>query len=127
MEIFVTILIAAVVFTLKTVLNIDEPDTTTKGNRVPRRIVGEPFPAVEPLGEEPVAVEQSAKVEQLLTALQGAKRQPAPKRVSKAQRVTATLETPVEEEKKENPYALKDKSDIKKAIIYSEIFNRKYN
>ena len=29
--------------------------------------------------------------------------------------------------KKESQYAIKSKSDAKRAIIYSEIFNRKYN
>lgn len=125
MEIFIAILVAAVVFVVKMILKMDEPDTSTKANRIPRKAVGEPFPSIEPLEEFPMVVEPAA--EQFLSNLQAKKKQPAPKRASKAQRMTAAVATPVEEVKKENPYALKDKSDIKKAIIYSEIFNKKYN
>ncbi|MBR5830682.1 MAG: hypothetical protein IKY63_05415, partial [Tidjanibacter sp.] len=69
------------------------------------------------------------KVEPVVTRAQAARRQPQPvsKHETMSKRDVKPVEAPVVEEKSENPYALKDKSDIKKAIIYSEIFNKKYN
>lgn len=123
MDIFILILAGAIVFTLKMVFNIEEPHPSTKANK-PRGFVGEAFPTIEEYEEpdDPVI-----KVEPVVTRAQAPKKQQPPKRGTMAQRVTKSVEAPVVEEKSENPYSLKDKSDIKKAIIYSEIFNRKYN
>ncbi|MBO5263840.1 MAG: hypothetical protein J6B18_06260 [Bacteroidaceae bacterium] len=125
MDIFILILAGAIVFTLKFIFSIDKPHPTTKANK-PRGYVGEAFPTIV-VYEEPG--EPVMKVEPVVTRAQAARRQPQPvsKRETMSKRDVKPVEAPVVEEKSENQYALKDKSDIKKAIIYSEIFNRKYN
>lgn len=125
MDIFILILAGAIVFTLKFIFSINEPHPTTKANK-PRGYVGEAFPTIV-VYEEPG--EPVMKVEPVVTRAQAARRQPQPvsKHETMSKRDVKPVEAPVVEEKSENLYALKDKSDIKKAIIYSEIFNRKYN
>lgn len=96
----------------------------TGGNKLPRGVMGEAFPAIEPV-EEPFVVEQPRPRKRKNSA-------PALRPVQKASVApsAAVAPSPAPKEAPAAPkerFAIKTKSDAKRAIIYSEIFNRKYN
>lgn len=99
---------------------------TKTGKNEGKEVAGEVFPSVEPL--EPVAGPSApAKkprkgVEQQKPAHRSASPSPAVQG-----QPTGTNEPAPAGNAKKGRFAIKDKSDAKKAIIYSEIFNRKYN
>lgn len=86
-------------------------------------VLGDEFPPIEPIEEiftmqQPVEPVQKPKPQQRPSA-----HRPVTPSAASARPATAPAEAP----KKESQYAIKSKSDAKRAIIYSEIFNRKYN
>lgn len=128
MKLFFMVLIAAVVYVVSVMRKLSS--TETSDNKLPRGIMGDDFPTIEPMEEdEPFVMEQpqpknnKKAVQELFTNMSA----------SAAKKATATTSATVAEPfddapiaKKEH-FAIKTKSDAKKAIIYSEIFNRKYN
>ena len=96
----------------------------TGGNKLPRGVMGEAFPTIEPV-EEPFVVEQPRPRKRKNSA-------PAPRPVQKASVAPSAAVTPSPDPKEapaaqKERFAIKTKSEAKRAIIYSEIFNRKYN
>jgi outer membrane biosynthesis protein TonB len=84
-------------------------------------VLGDEFPPIEPF-EEIFTVQQPVEPVQ--------KPKPKPLKREAIHRPQAHVRpeaAPAEAPKKESQYAIKSKSDAKRAIIYSEIFNRKYN
>lgn len=82
-------------------------------------VLGDEFPPLEPF-EEIFTVQQPVEPVQ----------KPKPLKREAIHRPQAHVRpeaAPAEAPKKESQYAIKNKSDAKRAIIYSEIFNRKYN
>lgn len=112
--IVVVLIAVAYIFNLMRKLS----STETEESELPRGAMGEPFPVLEP---ERVTRHKPKKTQ----------RAKEPNRqVQKPEPVTLVNEPATEEtmpaDKKES-FAIKNKSEAKRAIIYYEIFNRKYN
>ncbi|MBQ8365183.1 MAG: hypothetical protein IJX41_04800 [Bacteroidaceae bacterium] len=125
MDIIIGIVIVAVVYIFSNIRKLSSTDA--EESTLPRGVMGEPFPTVEPWEMEPQPFTEQHPV--------------TPKSKGKSRKkksVQATIIAPpvdtaaqpanedVSASKKES-FAIKTKSDAKRAIIYSEIFNRKYN
>ena len=113
MELLLTLLLVGVAYVVSAIRHMTPSETG--GNKLPRGVMGEAFPTIEPVEEkEPFVVEQPRPRKRKNSA-------PAPRPVQKA---SAPKEAPAAQKER---FAIKTKSDAKRAIIYSEIFNRKYN
>lgn len=117
-------LLVGVVYVVSAIRHMTPSETG--GNKLPRGVMGEAFPTIEPVEEEePFVVEQPRPRKRKNSA-------PAPRPVQKASvapsatvaQSPAPKEAPAAQKER---FAIKTKSDAKRAIIYSEIFNRKYN
>lgn len=98
----------------------------TGGNKLPRGVMGEAFPTIEPVEEEESFVVERPRPRKRKNSA------PAPRPVQKASVAPSAAVTPSPAPKEapaaqKERFAIKTKSDAKRAIIYSEIFNRKYN
>ena len=114
------LLAAVVVVIVKTV------NSTKTGKSEGKGVAGEVFPSVEPL--EPVA-EPSASAKKPRKGVEQQKpahRSASPSPAVQGEVSGANEPAPAGNAKK-GRFAIKDKSDAKRAVIYSEIFNRKYN
>lgn len=123
MEALFMVLLAGVVYVVSAMRKLSS--TETEGGRLPRGVMGEAFPAIEPVEDEPIVVEQPRPRKRK-------NRAPAPRPVQTASAASSAAVTPSPAAKEapapqKERFAIKTKSDAKKAIIYSEIFNRKYN
>lgn len=117
METIVTIAFIGIIYSVVYIFkSVTSKDAGVEG----KPITGEVFPTIEVVEDEPVVVPQKIERE--------AGWQP-----SREQRHAVAVDLKpvaqnsiVEAKKKENKLTLKGKSDAKKALIYSEIFKRKY-
>lgn len=116
MEIIITLVILAVVYIIKVMLGFEKREPAGK-QQPPRKAMGEVFPVVEIL--EPTVKPRPAK-----KRVQPAEKVRKPAVSTAASAPNATGQAP---ELCKKSGIFKEKSEIKKAIIYSEIFNRKYN
>lgn len=124
MELLLTLLLVGVAYVVSAIRHMTPSETG--GNKLPRGVMGEAFPAIEPVEEEePFVVEQPRPRKRKNSA-------PAPRPVQKASVAPSAAVEPSPAPKEapaaqKERFAIKTKSDAKRAIIYSEIFNRKYN
>lgn len=124
MEILLTLLLVGVAYVVSAIRHMTPSETG--GNKLPRGVMGEAFPTIEPVEEEePFVVEQPRPQERKKTA-------PASRSVRKTSAAPSAAVAPSPAPKEapaaqKERFAIKTKSDAKRAIIYSEIFNRKYN
>lgn len=124
MEFLLTLLLVGVACVVSAIRHMTPSETG--GNKLPRGVMGEAFPTIEPVEEEePFIVEQPRPRKRKNSA-------PAPRPVQKASVApSAAVVEPLTANEapaaKKERFAIKTKSDAKRAIIYSEIFNRKYN
>lgn len=125
MDILIGIVIVAVVYIFSLMRKLSSTETDEEA--LPRGVMGEAFPTVETYKMEP----------QPFTTQRNS-RSKSKGQLRKKKSVQATIIPPpvdtaaqlVEEDtaaSKKESFAIKSKSDAKRAIIYSEIFNRKYN
>lgn len=125
MEILFVVVAVVVVFIVKTMSGLSA-DATAKEAKQFKKVLQEQFPEVEVLekAEEykiPVPNKETVKP-------QPVKKKSTPLQAKRSEGERAVPQAPVvKNEEKKNGYALKNKSDIKKAIISAEIFNKKYN
>lgn len=118
------LLVAGVVYVISALRHM--PTSETGESKLPRGIMGEAFPTIELVEEdEPIVVEQPRPRKRK-------NRAPAPRPVQTASAASSAAVTPSPAAKEapapqKERFAIKTKSDAKRAIIYSEIFNRKYN
>lgn len=113
MEAVLSILVLAVIYSVVFVVK----SLTSKNPGVEAKpLMGEVFPEIKIYGEP---LQQREDVPQTpvkkIVKTEVASRQPAP-----------TVTTPAVEKKGHGKFAIKGKSEAKKAFVYSEIFNRKY-
>lgn len=135
MDIIIIIVIIAVIYIYSIVKKLSSIGDNA-GN-MPRGVMDEVFPPIEPMNEDNDAREdepamqpanavqketfskeqpsKAASIASIIAAVNDAKKEPL-----------SVNKNPVEQTKKDG-FAIKDKSDAKRAIIYSEIFNKKYN
>lgn len=124
MELLLTLLLVGVACVVSAIRHMTPSETG--GNKLPRGVMGEAFPTIEPVEEEePFVVEQPRPRKRKNSA-------PAPRPVQKASAAPSAAVAPSPAPKEapaaqKERFAIKTKSDAKRAIIYSEIFNRKYN
>lgn len=124
MELLLTLLLVGVAYVVSAIRHMTPSETG--GNKLPRGVMGEAFPTIEPVEEkEPFVVERPRPRKRKNSA-------PAPRPVQKASVApsAAVTQSPAPKEApaaQKERFAIKTKSDAKRAIIYSEIFNRKYN
>lgn len=125
MYIFIGIVIVAVVYIFSLMRKLSSTETDEEA--LPRGVMGEAFPTVETYKMEP---------QPFTTQRDGRSKSKGQSRKKKSVQATIiappvdTAAQPVEEDtaaSKKESFAIKSKSDAKRAIIYSEIFNRKYN
>ncbi len=96
-------------------------------------MANEAFPEVEYYEPEEPAVQQAEPVQQPVPANNRApvaeRRRPRSRSRNEATRSTAAPEPaqPSVEESRSRRFSLKDKTDAQRAVIYSEILNRKYD
>lgn len=110
--------IGAVIYIIKVMSRLSSIAVADKA--LPRRgVMGEVFPTVEILEPEPVVPVQQKKKKP-----SAAKPKAQPK--TTARTAEKAPETAAAAPARENDYAIKNKSDAKRAIIYSEIFGKKY-
>ena len=122
MEIIITLVIMAVIYIIKVMLGLEKGEPADR-QQPPRRAMGEAFPVVEILEPEVKPIPKPAKKR----VQPSPSTPPAQVRNQKGEpKPEYKTAQPVAEPEKANG-VFKDKSEIKKAIIYSEIFNRKYN
>lgn len=118
MEFIFAMLIVAAIYIIPLMRKLSS--TEVEDSDLPRSIMGDAFPAIEVVDER----EQPApRPKQKTTKKAHASYKPAAP-------IAAAADEPVVQEpapEKKNHFAIKSKSDAKRAIIYSEIFNRKYN
>ena len=125
MEIIFVVVAVVVVFVAKMMSGLSA-DATAKEAKQFKKVLQEQFPEVEVLekAEEykiPVPNKETVKP-------QPVKKKSTPLQAKRSEGERAVPQVPVvKNEEKKNGYALKNKSDIKKAIISAEIFNKKYN
>ena len=125
MEILFVVVAVVVVFIVKTMSGLSA-DATAKEAKQFKKVLQEQFPEVEVLekAEEykiPVPNKETVKP-------QPVKKKSTPLQAKRSEGERAVPQAPVvKNEEKKNGYALKNKSDIKRAIISAEIFNKKYN
>lgn len=117
MEELIAVAVVAVVYIIRLMSKLSSTEATE--DKQPRGALGEVFPMLEALAQEPVEHPQKQK------STKKQVRTTAPV-VEKASMSRPSVTEPVAVDKKER-FTIKGKSDAKKAIIYSEIFNRKYN
>ena len=122
MEIVIAIVVMAVIYIVKVMFGLEKTNSAD-GEPLPRKAMSEPFPAVELLEPETKPAPQPAKKRVSPSPSIAPAQVRSQKSEPKPEYKTAE---PVAEPEKANG-VFKDKSEIKKAIIYSEIFNRKYN
>lgn len=115
--IVVVLIAVAYIFNLMRKLSSTETDES----ELPRGVMGEPFPVLEPERVTKHKPKKTKKAKDTHRQVQ----QPEP-----AASITTVNEFGAEEamsaDKKES-FVIKNKSEAKRAIIYYEIFNRKYN
>ncbi len=117
MEVLVLLAIAAVVWVASLMMKLSSTDVDA-GENIPQGSFGEAFPEVEILSpvQEPVK-RQATDV----------KKNQKVKKPETHRTIAQPVAEPIVEHKKEKSiYAVKDKSDAKKAVIYAEIFGKKY-
>lgn len=127
MEIIFVVVAVVVVFVVKMMSGLSAGATAKEAKQF-KKVLQEQFPEVEVLekAEEykiPVPNKETVKP-------QPVKKKSTPLQATRSEGERAVPQAPVvkkEEKKKRDGYALKNKSDIKKAIISAEIFNKKYN
>ena len=114
MEDFLPILIFAVIMVVSVIRNMTK---TTKENRQGTSTFGEAFPQVDVLQPEEPEQKEQKRLARKVTMKAAAEEK-------EAFSDTAEKRT---SEKRGCKVALNGKSDAKRAFIYSEIFNKKYN
>lgn len=122
MEFVIFALLAAVVFVVKIMSGFSSSEARDDAS-LPRGVMGEAFPAVEPL--EPVKPAVSPRVQargKTTIDERNKKHNSAPSSLKVATKQPA----PVSCESEKSGYAIKNKNDVKKAIVYAEVFNKKY-
>ena len=125
MEIIFVVVAVVVVFVAKMMSGLSAGATAKEAKQF-KKVLQEQFPEVEVLekAEEykiPVPNKETVKP-------QPVKKKSTPLQAKRSEGERAVPQAPVvKNEEKKNGYALKNKSDIKKAIISAEIFNKKYN
>ena len=125
MEIIFVVVAVVVVFVAKMMSGLSAGATAKEAKQF-KKVLQEQFPEVEVLekAEEykiPVPNKETVKP-------QPVKKKSTPLQATRSEGERAVPQAPVvKKEEKKNGYALKNKSDIKKAIISAEIFNKKYN
>lgn len=120
MNIIIYIVLAAIVFVVHLMRKLSADDTMPQ-EQAPRQAMPEAFPTIEILPrptEEPVQ-KPAARVHK--------SRPETHKPVAQGLQEAAAPAPKQQTEKQRGRYAIKSKSDAKRAIIYHEIFNRKYN
>ena len=120
MNIIIYIALAAIVFVVHLMRKLSADDTMPQ-EQGPHQAMPEAFPTIEILprpAEEPVP-KPAARVQK--------PRPETHKPVAQGLQETAAPAPKQQTEKPSGRYAIKSKSDAKRAIIYHEIFNRKYN
>ena len=115
MEDFLPIIIFIFIMIISVVRNIAKTAKKVEGGKQTKGAFGEVFPQMEILQPE---IPESPKQERQTKRVEIAKQEDTP--------IGNTLETP-SNDKRGYKVALSVKSDAKKAFIYSEIFNKKYN
>ncbi len=125
MDIIIGIVIVAVVYIFSNLRKLSSTDA--EESTLPRGVMGEPFPTVEPWEMEPQPFTEQHPVTPKSKG-KSRKKKPAqpPFSVPPVKTAVPPADEDVSASKKES-FAIKTKSDAKRAIIYSEIFNRKYN
>lgn len=124
MELLLTLLLVGVAYVVFVIRHMTPSETG--GNKLPRGVMGEAFPTIEPVEEEESFVVEQPRPRKRKNSA------PAPRPVQKASVApsAAVTQSPAPKEApaaQKERFAIKTKSDAKRAIIYSEIFNRKYN
>lgn len=125
MDIIIGIVIVAVVYIFSNIRKLSSTDA--EESTLPRGVMGEPFPTVEPWEMEPQPFTEQHPV---TPKSKGKSRKKKSVQATIIAPPVDTAAQPVEEDtaaSKKESFAIKTKSDAKRAIIYSEIFNRKYN
>ena len=125
MDIIIGIVIVAVVYIFSLMRKLSSTDA--EESTLPRGVMGEPFPTVEPYKMEPQPFTEQHPV---TPKSKGKSRKKKSVQATIIAPPVDTAPQPVEEDtaaSKKEGFAIKSKSDAKRAIIYSEIFNRKYN
>lgn len=125
MDIIIGIVIVAVVYIFSNIRKLSSTDA--EESTLPRGVMGEPFPTVEPWEMEPQPFTEQHPV---TPKSKGKSRKKKSVQATIIAPPVDTAAQPVEEDtaaSKKESFAIKSKSDAKRAIIYSEIFNRKYN
>ncbi len=124
MEIIFVVVAVVVVFVAKMMSGLSAGATAKEAKQF-KKVLQEQFPEVEVLekAEEykiPVPNKETVKH-------QPVKKKSTPLQAKRSEGEHAVPQAPVvKNEEKKNGYALKNKSDIKKALIAAEIFNKKY-
>lgn len=123
MELLLTLLLVGVAYVVSAIRHMTPSETG--GNKLPRGVMGEAFPTIEPVEEKEPLSWSGRAPERGKTVC----RLHAPCKASVAPSAAvapspAPKEAPAAQKER---FAIKTKSDAKRAIIYSEIFNRKYN
>ncbi len=120
MELLLLVVVGAVVFIAKTMGKLSSTSVEEEAGRT-RGVMGEVFPTVEVL--EPTPAPQRTKKKKEIVQKRHLKPEAKP---SVAAKEPAPVVKAATEESVEKGYAIKDKSEIKKAIVYAEIFGKKY-